>query len=133
MTNKEGRKTKRKKKIDLEERLIDFAVRVISLACALPKTKIGNHISGQMIRSGTSPAPNYGEAQDAESRSDFIHKLKIVLKELRETRVWLLMIAKAKLIEPVSKIQSLIDECDELISIFVKSAQTARRNSQKPS
>ena len=56
------------------ERLIDFAVRIIHLANALPKSKIGNHISGQMIRSGTSPAPNYGEAQDAESRSDFIHK-----------------------------------------------------------
>jgi len=125
--------TKGKKKSDLEERLIDFAVRVIFLAGALPKTKIGNHISGQLIRSGTSPAPNYGEAQDAESRSDFIHKVKIVLKELRETRIWLLMIAKAKLIQPVSKIQPLIDECDELISIFVKSAQTAQRNSKKPS
>ena len=124
---------KRKKKSDLEERLIDFAVSVIFLADALPKTKIGNHICSQLIRSGTSPAPNYGEAQDAESRSDFIHKVKIVLEELRETRVWLLMIAKAKLIRPVSKIQPLIDECDELISIFVKSAQTARRNSKKPS
>jgi four helix bundle protein len=120
-------------KSDLEERLIDFAVKVIFLAGALPKTKIGNHICGQLIRSGTSPAPNYGEAQDAESRSDFIHKVKIVLKELRETRVWLIMIAKAKLIQPVSKIQLLIEECDELISIFVKSAQTARRNSKKRS
>jgi four helix bundle protein len=133
VTSDEQEMTKGKKKSDLEERLIDFAVRVIFLASALPKTKIGNHISGQMIRSGTSPAPNYGEAQDAESRSDFIHKVKIVLKELRETRVWLLMIAKAKLIRPVSKIQPLIDECDELISIFVKSAQTARRNCKKPS
>lgn len=133
MASDEQEMTKGKKKSDLEERLIDFAVRVIFLASALPKTKIGNHISGQMIRSGTSPAPNYGEAQDAESRSDFIHKVKIVLKELRETRVWLLMIAKAKLIRPVSKIQPLIDECDELISIFVKSAQTARRNCKKPS
>ena len=125
--------TKKKMKSDLEERLIDFAVRVIFLTGALPKTKIGNHISGQLIRNGTSPAPNYGEAQDAESRSDFIHKVKIVLKELWETRVWLLMIAKAKLIRPVSKIQPLIDECDELISIFVKSAKTARRNSIKRS
>ncbi len=120
--------TKNKKQSDLEERLIDFAVRIIHLANALPKSKIGNHISGQMIRSGTSPAPNYGEAQDAESRSDFIHKVKIILKELRETRIWLLMIAKAKLIRSVSKLQPLINECDELISIFVKSAQTARRN-----
>jgi len=125
--------TKRNWKSDLEERLIDFAVRVIFLAGALPKTKIGNHLSGQLIRSGTSPAPNYGEAQDAESRSDFIQKVKIILKELRETRVWLLMIAKAKLIRSVSKVQPLIDECDELISIFVKSAQTARRNRKKSS
>jgi four helix bundle protein len=123
---------KGKKKSDLEERLIDFAVRIIHLANALPKSKIGNHIYGQIIRSGTSPAPNYGEAQDAESRSDFIHKVKIILKELRETRIWLLMIAKAKLIRSVSKLQPLINECDELISIFVKSAQTARRNRKKP-
>jgi four helix bundle protein len=119
-------------KSDLEERLIDFAVRIIHLANALPKSKIGNHISGQMLRSGTSPAPNYGEAQDAESRSDFIHKVKTILKELRETRIWLLMIAKAKLIRSASKLQPLINECDELISIFVKSAQTARRNRKKP-
>jgi four helix bundle protein len=82
---------------------------------------------GQMLRSGTSPAPNYGEAQDAESRSDFIHKIKIILKELRETRIWLLMIAKAQLIRSVTKLQPLINDCDELISIFVKSAQTARQ------
>ena len=72
-----------KKKTDLQERLIDFAVRVIHLVDALPKSRIGNHIGSQMLRSGTSPAPNYGEAQDAESRSDFIHKVKITLKELR--------------------------------------------------
>ena len=120
--------TKGKKKSDLEERLIDFAVRIIHLADALPKTKTGNHIGGQILRSGTSPAPNYGEAQDAESRSDFIHKVKIILKELRETRIWLLMIVKAKLIRSASKLQPIICECDELISIFVKSAQTARRN-----
>jgi four helix bundle protein len=117
-----------KKKTDLQERLIDFAVRVIHLVDALPKSRIGNHIGSQMLRSGTSPAPNYGEAQDAESRSDFIHKVKITLKELRETKVWLLIIERAKLIRPVSKLQPLIDECDELLAIFVKSAKTAREN-----
>jgi len=117
-----------KKKTDLQERLIDFAVRVIHLVDALPKSRIGNHIGSQMMRSGTAPAPNYGEAQDAESRSDFIHKVKIILKELRETKVWLLIIERAKLIRPVSKLQPLIDECDELIAIFVKSAKTAREN-----
>jgi four helix bundle protein len=124
--------TKRKKKSDLEERLINFAVRIIHLADALPKSKIGNLICGQILRSGTSPAPNYGEAQDAESRSDFIHKVKIILKELRETRIWLLMIVKAKLIRSDSKLQPIICECDELISIFVKSAQTARKNRNTP-
>ena len=77
-------------KFDLEERLIEFAVRVIRTAESLPKTKTGNHISGQLIRSGTSPAPNYGEAQSAESRADFVHKMRLGLKELRETRIWLL-------------------------------------------
>ena len=79
---------------DLEDRLIDFAVRIIRLAESLPKTKVGNHVSGQLIRCGTSPAPNYGEAQSAESRADFIHKMKVSLKELRETRVWLLIIVR---------------------------------------
>ena len=67
---------------DLEERMIDFAVRIINVVEALPNTKVGNHIGGQLLRSGTSPAPNYGEAQSAESRRDFIHKMKIALKEL---------------------------------------------------
>jgi len=102
---------------DLEERLIDFAVRIIRIAESLPKTKVGNHIGGQLIRCGTSPAPNYGEAQSAESRSDFIHKMKICLKELRETRIWLLMIVRANLIKPVSKLELLINESNELISI----------------
>ena len=119
--------------IDLENRLIDFAVRIIRTAESLPKTKVGNHIAGQIIRSGTSPAPNYGEAQGAESRSDFIHKMKLCLKELRETRVWLLMIVKANLIKPASKLEPLIDEDNQLISIFVKSIDTAKRKGKKPS
>ena len=121
------------KTFDLEDRLIDFAVRIIRIAEALPKTKIGNHIAGQIIRSGTSPAPNYGEAQSAESRSDFIHKMKLSLKELRETRVWLLMIIRANLIKPASKLELLIDENNQLISIFVKSIDTAKRKSKKTS
>jgi four helix bundle protein len=76
-------------KFDLEKRLIDFAVRVIGVVEALPGTRAGNHVANQLVRCGTSPAPNYAEAQSAESRNDFIHKLKICLKELRETRVWL--------------------------------------------
>jgi four helix bundle protein len=116
---------------DLEERLIDFAVRIIRMAESLPETKIANHISGQLIRCGTSPAPNYGEAQSAESRADFIHKMKVCLKELRETRVWLLMIVRAKLIKTVSKLDSLIQENNELISIFVTSIRTAKNTKKK--
>jgi four helix bundle protein len=118
---------------DLEERLIDFAVRIIRTAESLPKSRVGIHIAGQLMRSGTSPAPNYGEAQSAESRSDFIHKMKICLKELRETRVWLLMIVRANLINPASRIDLLLDENDQLISIFVTSIKTAQQKQKNTS
>jgi four helix bundle protein len=116
---------------DLEERLIDFAVRIIRTAESLPKTRVGNHVSGQLIRCGTSPAPNYGEAQSAESRPDFIHKMKVCLKELRETKVWLLIIVRAELITSAPKLDPLIKENDELISIFVTSINTAKQNKKK--
>lgn len=118
---------------DLEDRLIEFGVRIIRLAEALPKTRIGNHIAGQIIRSGTSPAPNYGEAKSAESRPDFIHKMHVCLKELRETRVWLLMIAKAQLVKSALQLDPLIDENNQLISIFVTSVQTARQKKRAAS
>jgi len=116
---------------DLEDRLIDFAVRIIRTAESLPQTKVGNHVAGQLIRCGTSSAPNYGEAQSAESRADFIHKMKVSLKELRETRVWLLIIVRAKLIKPASKLEPLIEENNELISIFVTSIKTAKKKEEK--
>ena len=94
---------------DLENRLIDFAVKIIKLAESLPKTRAGNHISGQILRSGTSPAPNYGEAQSAESNQDFIHKMRVCLKELRETRVWLIMISRSML-KPENDIDLLLKE-----------------------
>jgi len=125
--------SKDKRGFDLEERLLDFAVRVIRTAESLPKTKVGTHMAGQLIRCGTSPAAIYGEAQSAESRSDFIHKMKVSLKELRETRVWLLMIVKANLIKPALKLQPLIEENNELISIFVTSIRTAEKNLKKTS
>ena len=125
--------SKDKRKFDLEERLIDFAVQSIRIAESLPKTKIGNYIAGQLIRCEASPAPNYGEAQSAESRSDFIHKMKICLKELRETKVWLIMIIRANLINPKSKVEPDIIENDELISIFMASIKTAKQNKRKPS
>jgi four helix bundle protein len=125
--------SKEPRKFDLEDRLVEFGVRLIRLAEALPKTRAGNHIARQIIRSGTSPAPNYGEAQSAESRADFIHKVQVCLKELRETRIWLLMIAKANLVKSVSKLEPLIDESNQLISIFVTSIKTARHRSQETS
>ena len=94
---------------------------------------MGNHIAGQLIRCGTSPAPNYGEAQSAESRADFVHKMKVCLKELRETKIWLLIIVGANLVKPASKLEPLINENNELISIFVTSVKTAKENSKKTS
>ncbi len=125
--------TKENKEFNLEDRLIDFAVRIIYVAESLPKTKAGNHIAGQLIRCGTAPAPNYGEAQDAESRADFIHKMKVSLKELRETKIWLFITGKANLIKPASKLEPLIDESNQLISIFVASVKTAKQNKSKNS
>jgi len=108
----------------LEERLIHFAVMIVSVVEALPNTKAGNHIGNQLIRSGTSPAPNYGEAQSAESRKDFVHKMKISLKELRETMIWLRIIARKRLGD-CRDVPAAIAECDELIAIFVTSTKTA--------
>ena len=115
-------------KFDLEERLINFAVLIIEIVNDLPNTKAGNHLGGQLVRSGTAPALNYGEAQSGESRKDFIHKIKVVLKELRETFVCLKIIYRAKLYKTESKIQIALKENNELISIFVKSVETAKRN-----
>ena len=109
---------------ELEDRLIDFAVAIIGLTEALPNTKAGSHVAGQLIRSGTSPAPNYGEARSAESRKDFIHKMKISLKELRETMIWLKIISRKPMIVG-EVVDAAISECDELIAIFVSSTRTA--------
>jgi four helix bundle protein len=119
---------KKERKYDLEERLIKFAVAILELVDMLPNTRAGNHIAGQIVKSGTSPAPNYGEAQGAESRKDFIHKMKVGLKELRETFVWLKIIQLRKMINAKAKIEWLLQECEELISIFVSSVKTARKN-----
>ncbi len=111
---------------DIEERLIEFAIRVIRVSEALPETPSGQHIRGQLLRSGTSPAPNYGEARSAESNRDFIHKLKIVLKELNETRIWLKIIIRSELMA-IERLEPLLDECDQLCRIIGSSIQTARR------
>lgn len=119
------------KKFDLEERLIDFAVMILEVGESLFNTKAGNHIGGQIVRSGSSPALNYGEAQSAESRNDFVHKFKIILKELRETNISLKIIKRKPLTKKVELIDKAMKECNELISIFVKSIETANKNKVK--
>ncbi len=118
------------RKYDLEDRLVDFAVLIIRITESLMNTKAGNYIGGQLVRSGTSPALHYGEAQSAESRNDFIHKLKVLLKELRESRSSMKIIKKAPLIENMEMVDKGMIECNELISIFVKSIETAKKNLQ---
>ncbi len=118
-------------KNDLEDRLINFAVAVITLSEGLKKSYAGNHLSEQIIRSSTSAALNYGEAQSAESRKDLVHKIKVVLKELRESSVNLKIILKANLHTDKVLLNKLIGESHELLSIFVASVKTARQNLNK--
>jgi four helix bundle protein len=109
----------------LEERLIDFAVRIVKLSANLPRTPAGKHIAGQIMRSGTSPAPNYGEARAAESHADFVHKLRIVLKELNETSIWLRVIERSHLLRR-ELLAELTAENRELCKIFTVSLKTSR-------
>ena len=108
----------------LEERLIEFA-RIIKLSARLPKTPAGRHIAGQILRSGTSPAPNYGEARGAESPNDFPHKVRIVLKELNETLIWPRMIERSELLR-ADLLLDIISENTELRKIFATTLKTAR-------
>ena len=110
---------------NLEERLLVFAARVGNVVDALPDTRLGRHIAGQLVRSGTSPAPNYAEACAAESKRDFIHKLGIALKELRESRSWIKLILKSELL-PEPRMAQLLDEVSQLCNIVGKSIVTAK-------
>jgi four helix bundle protein len=116
-----------KKRYDLEERLLEFSVRIIKIIEQLPNTRTGNHVAGQLLKSGTSPYPNHGEAQAAESPKDFVHKLRISLKELRETQRWLKLIEKVPLIQKPELLNDILDETEELIKIFVTSIKTAEK------
>jgi four helix bundle protein len=109
----------------LQERLIAFAVSIVEISAQLPRTQNGRHISNQILRSGTATAANYGEARAAESRSDFVHKLRIVLKELNETAVWLQVIARSALVRR-EKVVAVIAENQELCRILGASVRTAR-------
>jgi len=119
------------KRVNLEDRLIDFSLSVVSLLRKLPNSNIGRYLDDQLTRSSTSPAFNYGEAQSAESTRDFIHKMGICLKELRETRIGIKYINRGKFDVDLKLLDFLIGESNELIAIFVKSIQTARRNLTK--
>jgi four helix bundle protein len=121
----------KEREFDLQDRFIDYAVRIIKLSEALPETKAGKHVSSQILRSGTSPAPNYGEAQSAESKADFVHKIKISLKELRETEIWLKIIVRAQLVKPAALVEPLLQETDELIAILFKSVETAQKSKSR--
>jgi len=118
------------RKFDLEDRLLEFASAVIDLSESLPSTRAGNHVAGQVLRSGTSPYPNHGEAEAAESRDDFIHKLRICLKELRETRRWTRLIKRKGWVKNETTLLFVPGECEELNRIFHSSIKTAARNAQ---
>jgi four helix bundle protein len=112
---------------ELAERLLDFAVRVGKVVNALPNTRLGRHVAGQLVRCGTSPSPNYEEGRAAESRADFVHKLGVCHKELRETGCWLQLIVKADML-PKTRLTPLCDECDQLCRIIGRSILTAKKN-----
>jgi four helix bundle protein len=115
------------RKYDLEDRLVKFAIMILEVCDLLPHSKAGSNLEHQLSKSGTAPALMYGEAQAAESRNDFIHKMKLVLKELRETRISLRIIYEKPMVMN-QKIEDALRECNELIGIFSKSIETAKAN-----
>ena len=121
----------KERQYNLEERLLEYSVNIIRFVEALPTSRTGNHIAKQLLRSGTSPYANHGEAQGAESSKDFIHKMRICLKELRESERWLKLINRIPLIEPPEKMKTILDETEELIKIFATSIRTAQNNCKK--
>jgi four helix bundle protein len=125
MDNEKAIKSSQSRADELEERLVEFSVRVIKLVASLPNTPAGQHIAGQILRSGTSPAPNYGEARGAESHADFIHKLGIVLKELNETSIWLRVIERCGVLKS-DPLSDIINENKALCRIITASIKTAR-------
>ncbi len=119
------------RKYDLEDRLVEYTCRMIDVVEALPNSRAGNYIAGQLVRCSHSPTFNYGEVQAAESRNDFTHKLSIVLKELKECRTALKIIRKKEMIKPVKKLEAIYKETEELIAIIAKSIATAEKNDGK--
>jgi len=115
---------------DLEDRLLDYAAAIVRLVEELPKSRAGNHVAAQLLRSGTSTLPNHGEAESAESPADFIHKLKVCLKELRETKRWLRLVARIPAL-PAHTVDPLLAETVEVIRIFAARIRTAEKRSEQ--
>jgi four helix bundle protein len=112
----------------LEDRLVEFSVKIVDLAYRLQSNSELKSLTNQILKSGISPALNYGEAMHAESKKDFIHKMKIALKELRETHISLKILYKISRVPFKNEIAALKDENNELIAIFVSSVKTAQNN-----
>jgi four helix bundle protein len=117
-------------KFDLEERLLEFAVRVIRVSESMQRSPAGVYVADQLLRSGTSPYGHHGEAEGAESRDDFIHKLKVCYKELREARRWLRLAQRTPLVAKPALLEELLTEAGELVRIFAASIRTADANRQ---
>jgi len=115
----------------LSERLWQFAARIAKVVDALPETRVGRHVAGQIVRSGIAAAPNYDEARSGESRADFVHKVNVALKELVETRGWLKFIILTGLL-PAKRVSVLVEECDQLCRILGKSIVTAKAGRKQP-
>jgi four helix bundle protein len=122
-------KADRDARFDLENRLLEFTARLVKLVEALPASRAGNHVAGQLLRCGTSPFANHGEVQAAESRKDFVHKLGICLKELREIKRWIRLIVRVELLS-TKRVRELLIETEELIMIFSASIRTAEKNAK---
>jgi four helix bundle protein len=112
---------------DLEERLLEYSVRIIRLTEQMKPSQAGKHIANQLLRSGTSPLANHGEAQAAESTKDFIHKLKVALKELKEALRWIKLTKRVPLVESLERLDELLNETDQLIRILSSSIRTAQK------
>jgi four helix bundle protein len=121
----------KKQTYDLEESWLEYSVRIVKIVEQLPNTRVGNHVAGQLLKSGTSPYSNHGEAQAAESPKDFIHKLRIALKELREAQRWLKLIQRVPLIRKPGLLNDILQETEELIKIFVTSIKTSEKKQKK--
>ncbi len=113
---------------DLEDRLLEYAATIVRFTEKMPSTRAANHVGGQLLRSGTSPLFNHGEAQAAESPRDFVHKMRVCLKEFREAHRALRLAKRVPLVDDEKETDSLLQETDELIRIFVTSIRTAERN-----